>query len=440
VRERLLTLGLALLALLLFATLFVRGGGAASIAAARPTSAERGEDGLLGAMTWLREQGVHTLSLQERFGVLARRPGLPAAGNLLIVTLPAVTSFRNDEAVALDQWLRRGNTLLLLAALEDRPSWAREREVLDKDLQLLTGVEIELPGTRARPAAPVSQSPKPAPPAPAARERQSPAELISEATQVLLTPQRDTLVANRPHPYLENVTAAYGFSDYRPRSWSVRLPRDGFLLELAHRADDHRGVLWVLPDGAGSTIISGFGSLLSNRALGTGDNARLLANIVATSVGPGGFVLFDDQHQGLSATYDADKFYRDPRLYATLGIIGAVWLVWVLGGTRLHMPLRRMAAPREEELLRTSGLFLARVLRPAAAARRLFEQFFLRLPRPAGVGAGATAWEWLENDPRVARSDVAQLRSWYVSACAEQRVPLTELHNLILRTERQLAA
>jgi len=92
----------------------------------------------------------------------------------------------------------------------------------------------------------------------------------------------------------------------------------------------------------------------------------LLANIVTATVRPKGAVLFDDEHQGLAAAYDPAKFYNDPRLYGTIGVLAAVWLIWVLGGTRLRLPAMRLPAPREAELVRATGGFLARVLRPAA--------------------------------------------------------------------------
>jgi len=170
--------------------------------------------------------------------------------------------------------------------------------------------------------------------------------------------------------------------------------------------------------------------------------ARLLANIVGASLGPGGAVLFDDEHQGLTTAYDPAKFYRDPRLYATLGVLIAVWLVWVLGGTRLRLPRGRAPAPREAELVRATGLFLARVLRPGAAARRMFELFFGRLRACArrGDGGPGPPWDWLERHPRLARADVQQLKDWYAQAYSDGRVPLTRLHNLIVSTERRLAA
>jgi hypothetical protein len=264
---------------------------------------------------------------------------------------------------------------------------------------------------------------------------------LDAAFAPLPSPLPSTLVANRPHAYLEGVDSALAFSDFPNEPWEVAVPRAGFVLSLAHQRESGEGVLWVRSAGRGTLIISAFSSLFSNRALGLADNGRLLANIVTASLGAGGWVLFDDAHQGLTAVYDPAKFYRDPRLYATLGVLLAVWLAWVLGGTRLRPSSVRAAAPREAELVRVTGRFLARVLRPAAAARRLFEQFFLRLQRLSGYHLEeGPPWEWLENHPRLSRDEVRQLRNWYADAYSERRVPLQRLHNLIVRTERQLAA
>jgi hypothetical protein len=421
-RERLITLGCALGSLLLFAALFVRGEGLDSRRVALPTTIERHGNGLVGAMSWLEAEGIRTVSLRERFDTLAKRPGLPRAGNLLIMTMPVATPFRMQEARALDRWIRAGNTLLVLAALSDTPDWGRGGLSVHNDLQLLTGLDFET-------VRPPERSP-------------DAAARIIEASRALAQPQRGTLVPNRPHPYLRGVNRVLAWSDYPPQAWTVRVPRDGFVLSLAHQSETGEGALWMRPDGAGTIIVSGFGSLFSNRALAVADNARLLANIVGATVRADAAVLFDDEHQGLAAAYDPARFYNDPRLYGTIGVLAAVWLIWVLGGTRLRLPVTRMPAPREAELVRATGGFLARVLRPAAAARRMFEQFFRRLSARTHRGAqrDSVPWEWLEHHPRLRRADVQQLKDWYARACSDRRVPLTRLHNLIVRTERQLAA
>ncbi len=421
-RERLITLVCALGSLLLFAALFVRGQGLDSRRVALPTTIERHGNGLAGAISWLAAEGIRSVSLRERFDTLAKRWDLPRAGNLLIVTLPVATPFRVQEAGAVDHWVRAGNTLLVLAALSDTPDWGRGGLSIHNDLQLLTGLDFE--AVRR------------------AEGSENAAARMIEASRELAQPQRGTLVPNRPHPYLRGVQSVVAWSDYPPQAWTVRVPRDGFVLSLAHQSETGEGVLWVRPVGSGTLIVSGFGSLFSNRALAVADNARLLANIVGATVRSDGAVLFDDEHQGLAAAYDPGKFYNDPRLYGTIGVLAAVWLIWVLGSTRLRLPATRVPAPREAELVRASGGFLARVLRPAAAARRMFEHFFRRLSARTHRGAQGDGlpWEWLEHHPRLARAEVQQLKDWYAQAYSGQRVPLTALHNLIVRTERQLAA
>jgi hypothetical protein len=122
-------------------------------------------------------------------------------------------------------------------------------------------------------------------------------------------------------------------------------------------------------------------------------------------------------------------------------VILAVWLTWVLGATQLRAPRAAAAAPREAELVRITGLYLARVLRPAAAARRLLEQFLQRRGAQAGSSGFDVArlWDRLENHPRLPAGEVRQLREWYSAACADRRVPLVALRNLIVHTERRLA-
>ena len=447
-RERLTTFACALGALLLFATLFVRGAGLEQ-PITRPTTTERASNGLRGASLWLQGEGIRTLSLRERFDTLAQRRDLTPTGNLLIITTPVATAFRLTEASALNRWVLAGNTVLVLAALSDRPDWAAGGFV-HSDLTLLTGLEF------VQRAAPASEEPAPGASKPAqdraggrpvhgnarrAEQRANPMTRELHSAAQLAQPLHSVLVPNGAHPYVHGVSTAEALSDYVPERWDVRVPRGGFVLSLAHQRSAGQGVLWVRPSGAGTLIVCAFGSLFTNRALGLADNGRLLANIVSSSLGLGGAVLFDDEHQGLSSAYDPAKFYRDPRLYGTLALLVAVWLVWVLGGTRLRMPPAPARAPREAELVRATGQFLARVLRPAAAARRMFEHFFRRLQACTRRGGdGGAPWDWLEHHPRLARADVQQLKAWYAEAYSERRVPLTRLHNLLVRTERRLAA
>jgi hypothetical protein len=393
----------------------------------RPTTEERRANGYSGAMTWLDEEHIRTVSVRDRFDKLTFSPNLPRSGNLLIVTLPAASSFKTEELHALESWVRVGNTLLVLAALSDAPDWAFVLgRPVSGDLTLLTGLEFELAGSSGRRRASADEV--------GAR--------IAATARAFAQPQHATLLPNGPHPYFDGVSSAVALSDYPAQAWGVKIPYDGFVLSLAREQETNEGVFWLRSLGNGRIVVSGLGSLFTNRALGLADNGRLLANIVGATLGPRGAVLFDDTHQGLGAAYDPTKFYSDPRLYETVGILVALWLCWVLGSTRLQMPAPRASAPREAELVRVTGGFLARVLTPDIGARGLFEHFFRRVRQqlPAAREKSSPPWEALERLAGVSAEEVRQLQDWYSEACAARRVPLGRLHNLLVKIDRHLSA
>jgi hypothetical protein len=212
------------------------------------------------------------------------------------------------------------------------------------------------------------------------------------------------------------------------------------MLVLANQAETGEGVLWTRSVGAGHIIVSGFGTLFTNRALGLADNAQLLANIVGAALGPRGAVLFDDTHQGLGATYDPQRFFQDERLFATILILIGLWFVWVLGSTRLRAPVAHGAAPRESELIRASGAFLSRVLPPHEAALRLIDHFFRRMQQRApAMREYENPWTFLAHNPRVRPADLELLRRWHAEARAGRRVSLPRLQNLLVRLDGRIA-
>lgn len=442
-KERWVTLVCALGALVLFAALFLRGEatGERRGSVPSPTSEERRGNGYHGALMWLDEQGIRTVSVRDRLDRWLAEPGapgrgLPASGNLLIVTLPVVTPFKTEELRPLAAWVRAGNTLLVLAALDDEPDWAfaMGRPVAN-ELSLLAGLEVEARGEGSgggRGAGGTGGA------AGSARQGDSSADVgerIAATARALAQPQVDTLVPNGVHAYFAGVRTAVALSDYPAQSWAIKVPYDGFALSLAHERDTGVSVLWTRSVGQGRLILSGFGSLFTNRVLGRADNAQLLANLVGTTVSPKGAVLFDDLHQGLSSSYDPARLYSDPRLYASVGILAVLWLCWVLGATPLRLPRPRVAAPREVELVQATGSFLARVLTTDQGALGLFDHFFRRL----GSRGGEPVWALLEDHPGIGTPELRQLRGWYEDAKAARRVPLIRLRNLMVKIDRQMA-
>jgi hypothetical protein len=204
------------------------------------------------------------------------------------------------------------------------------------------------------------------------------------------------------------------------------------------------GALFEQRLGAGRIVLVAGGSMFTNRALGSADNARLMSNIVSTSVAPGGLVLFDDLRQGFSAQYDPARFYRDSRLWRTVGILVALWLVWVLGSTRLRAPAIEIHAPSEAGLVRGAGGLISRTVAPHHTALRLFDHFFTRIARASRGTSGAVnpergeLWHWLERNAAILPQELDRLKDWYAQAHAERRVPLADLQNLLDNLERRL--
>ncbi len=450
-RERLVAFLLALAALAAFYGLWVQPGAGfdADEDRVRPTTHERHGNGYAGLFEWLDRSGVRARSFRERYTALEQLDA-PPRGNLLVLTLPAVEVFRHEEYGALDKWVRKGNTLLIVAALVDQPAWgARRASGAVAEIESLTGLEFESAESRRQRLddTPLSQrvreedereARQEAGEEPVAGEGEK--ETLEEEDDALEVPQGIELSTTGPHALLRDVATLHLDSDYGANGsggeWSLRIPYDSFVLTLARTAQGE-GALFEQRLGNGFILVSAGGSLFTNRALGEADNARLFANIVQARMGSGGVVLFDDLRQGMSASYNPARFYQDPRLYKTLFILVGLWLVWVVGSTRLRAPVFVERDPSEADLVRHAGGLIARTVPSHHAARRLFDGFFANVARAVrGVTGSASPergelWQWLERHAAVLPQELDQLKTWYAAAHAERKVPLVPLQNLL---------
>jgi hypothetical protein len=247
-------------------------------------------------------------------------------------------------------------------------------------------------------------------------------------------PEKIELDATGPHALLAGVRRLALETDYEPQEWSLRMPYDNFVLTLARGANGE-GAVFEQRLGAGRILLVAGGTLFSNRAIGNDDNARFFANIVSVAMSPDGVVLFDDLRQGLSASYDPARFYRDRRLYTTIGILLALWLVWVVGSTRLRAPAVAAHDPSEAELVRRAGGLIARTVAPGRTAPVMFDHFFAAVARGR---ARAEQWQWLERHAAILPQELDQLKNWYAQAHAMDKLPLVPLQNLLDNLERRL--
>ena len=426
-RDRLITFLCALGALALFYAIFLAEPAPLAEKFSEPTTTERGSNGYLAALRWLQSTDVRVESQRRRYDWLIQdASGLAPSGNLLIITMPYKYGTRQRELEQLWSWVAAGNTVLVLAALADTPDWtmAYVANDLPGDIAAITGVNFFVPlpdDVLAAGSQPVD------------------GEAVVDVLKRLSKPTLHRIVPNRRHPYFEGVQQVVAESEYFASEWRASPPLDDFVLSLAHDADTGRDAFWVRLYGDGQFLISGYASLFSNEQLGRNDNARLLANIVAQSLGPEGAVLFDDQHQGLSTLYDAGAFFADWRLHVTLWLLLALWLIWVLGSIRLRGVAVDAPAPRETAFVKATGGFLARVLVPVQAGRRLVELFFNDLRRRLSLSEdGLPVWDWLERQPRVGRTDLEALRTLDARLQAGRRVDLVRLQNLLVKLQGQV--
>ena len=178
-KDRLVTAGGALLALVVLYAAFFQS---TSSPITRPVTPETGRNGYAAVSRWIESAGFRVVSFRERYDRLieparGRTPELPRRGNVLITTMPHSTPVRSREHEHLKAWIRSGNTLLILAALDDTPEWApprADRRFLD-DLQIMSGLRFVPHVSGAAPAPAEVPAETPADETPAA-EAEAPAE------------------------------------------------------------------------------------------------------------------------------------------------------------------------------------------------------------------------------------------------------------------------
>jgi hypothetical protein len=413
VKERLVTLALAACALALFWLLMFPKPQTAPTTAPRPLASGVDAEGYSAAARWLAAAGVPTVELHQRFDQLGDTTISPRrTGNLLITTLPFGVALNPQEYSDLDRWIDKGNTVLVLAGLDDTPLWSALSTNFVPELQKIARIQFS-----------AVQAPTPKFMANAR------AGMIS-----VLTPE-GAGVALRPSGQiglLAGVSRLATLSPLPSQQWQAKAMDAAPVLELARRTDSADPVLWIKNSGNGVLIVSAYASLVSNQAIGKMDNARLLSNIVAWSLEPGGRVIFDDGHQGAMQEYDAKKFFADPRLHHSLLWLVALWLAWVVASQPLRASATNVPSMDESAMLRTTAAFFAGVLRPVASAQWLLDEFFDRLRRRHGLAhCGDPPWDWLAAHAGVSSGLLAELRDLYARTQAGHRVSLVRLQQIL---------
>jgi hypothetical protein len=416
-KERLVTLGLALGALGLFYVLFLPKPKPPELAPALPLSTESRSSGYLALWRWLKSQGVPVAALHERYDRLLAGSASPKpTGNILLTTLPHQLPVRASEAGQLDRWLERGNSLIVMAALDDTPPWALTSgtNLLDA-VGRLTRLKFEV--ITAKAAAPAHRP-------------------IATILKSLVQPEDLLIEARGDHPLLQDVRSVQVISEFPASRWrATPMDRSG-VLQIGQIAATGDAAIWLRRQGKGQVITFAVAGIFDNQSIGERDNARLLSNLIAWSRGAGGAVIFDDAHQGVMSYYDAKAFFADSRLHRTLAWIVLLWFVYVLGVQRLRTRITNWNPVDVTAFVGGSGEFLAATLTPAAAAARLLANFFNAIRRRLGaVQDGTPEWGWLSTQAGVAGRDLGELRRLHERIRAGGSVDLVRLQNLLVRLQ-----
>jgi hypothetical protein len=422
-RDRLVTFALALGALALFYILLFPKPAAPDGVTAMPVSTETAASGYQAAWRWLAHEQVPLVSWREHYdGLGALDASRPATGNILLTTLPHKLPPGPLEAARLDAWVDRGNTLVVLAALDDTPAWTL---LYDRKLPEAAGRLTRLKFTAV------------------AGEERKPSADSSHPVSSLFNAAASTpgsiITPVAAHPLFEGVHSVQVFSDFPASRWRATSMDRAAVLPIGQIQKTGDAAIWLRKQGNGQVITFAVASVFSNQAIGERDNAQLLSNLVAWSRGPRGAVMFDDSHQGLVDYYDAKAFFADPRLHRSLAWIVFLWFVFVLGLQRLPPRIAAWNPTDVTAFVAITGDFFAATLPPSAAGARLLVNFFNSIHRRLGQDEdGTPEWHWLSKQAGISPDMLSELRRAHARIQAAQRVDLVRLQNLLSQVRGNL--
>ncbi|MEX1994455.1 MAG: DUF4350 domain-containing protein [Steroidobacteraceae bacterium] len=444
-KDRWITLGFAALAFVAFYRFFVGPAYRPEEEHSRPLSTEARANGYLALRRWLELQGIPVGELRHRYDWLQRAAELPPGGNLLVITIPFKRAARQSELRELRAWLWRGNSVLVAAGLFDTPEWAVPETNTFGQLYGVTGIEIRFAGDEEDGAGDVEDNAAPDAAAASDADAEEPAPdppptFPPPELRRLPEPKHSVLRPIAGHALTRGVLAVHAESEYPAGLFRAVSPASAPMLALMQDEESRIPALWLSWRGEGRLLVSGYGSVFTNKMLARGENAALMANAIEQLLGPGGHVIFDDMHQGAASFYDAEAFFGDPRLHASFWWIMGLWLIWVLGSTRLPPP-SQAAAPsmRERTFATATGNLFARVLDRRGVAERLFANFFNEYRQLLGrVRNGEPLWDWLHANSALPSHSVRQLEALHARVAAGKRVNLIDLHNRLQHLRKQI--
>lgn len=389
-----------------------------------PTSEDRGSSGLKGLYTWLQRERVAVISLRKRYTELPRLTAPAQRGSLLIVSAPARTDITPAERQALKHWIAEGNSLLILGAVYDRPNWAESDTDFYELKKLLRDFSWSLVSDTAEPAAPERQD------FASKTFKEKVAAVQAEVKAHIPAEERLSAFSRQPLLFGVEHVAAQTVPELLRKSWALSTENnDNLAFSLLKRSDGKGDAVWQIKAGEGQIFLALTPDLFSNTRLNHADNARFFVNLLGQALSKDGKLLFDDYHFGLSELYDPEAFFKDTRLHQTLGFLGVLWILYVIGYSDRLAPVRvpPVKLSMRDFIDATAGFFARRVQQRALAAE-LVKHLLLDIRLGRRLSDEEQTWRWLEHHPQIPAGQLALLRR----AVAQRRISLTRLTNAII--------
>lgn len=421
-KERLITLLTALAALALVIFLLSPHRQDAQKPLSLPTSEDRGPDGLKGLFSWLQREDIPVSSFRKRYTDLSKDPALPAAGNVLIASMPASREIRETEWSALSEWLEQGNTLIVLGAVYRHPAWATGEDCFCDVKDFLSGYDWTLDAE--------DDEAKSKPAEKKAKTLQNSINALQTGLKDAL-PQDNQLLALSSHQLLTGVKTLQTQTQagLLKKPWTLTSTEpDKLSLRLLQLKDSDLTAAWWMNAGAGRIVLLLTPDLFSNSRLGQADNARFFSNLIGQALASDGRLLFDDYHFGLSELYDPEHFFKDPRLHNSLWCLGLFWLLYVIGYTSRLAPVRQAEGQLStQDFINVTAEFFARRLSKSLLAEALVKHLLADIHARRGLRSEAEVWHWLEQHSRISKPQLELLNQ----ALTKQRLSLLRLSNTI---------
>jgi hypothetical protein len=394
-----------------------------------PTTEDRGDQGLQGLYRWLETNKIPVRSLRKRFTDLSKEK-LSPTGNLLILSMPQQHEALNSEWHALQEWIDRGNAVIVLGAGYFAPSWSDSGDCFCDIDQLLSGFGWSIDSDQ-------DQS-----------SDQSDDEIsdisFKKTTDNFIRkmenflPEQASLMPQSEHTLTQGVTTIQ--SKITPQLleqyWYIDSENNSLALRLLGLSEQqHITLMWQLEAGSGQVFLSLAPDLFNNETLNKADNAHFFANILSQSLDENGQVIFDDYHFGLSDLYDPEQFFADSRLHKTLGFIALLWLFYVLGYSNRLAPAH--ATGKKTSTLDFVGAmagFFSHRLDNKTLAQALTERLILDIRQHRHLSNDQEAWQWLYQHPNIQDAQLTLLQK----AQKKQRTALQGLTNTITEIRKTI--